>query len=359
MVGLTITGYEYSYAVVTNGISGNFLPFTASSWTSGTSFTISGLTNGTLYKFKIRAVNPLGKGAESVETNAFKPNTVPSTPSAATLTAGDGTDTFTWVAPASNGSTITKYGYQVSTDNGSTWYSAIGGTLNGETETTDLSVALTTQYSTSTYKVRVRAFNDGTNGGWGDYSTISTDATVAWYKGDGNVNSYTSQTGYSYEECSAVGCSTCGTQARRKTVTREERKYRWYRSGSTAGPYDVNWTAYTQFPSFSTVSCADYGVCNTSGGTWTNINTTFDYASAFNATGVRWVSQTDRYGNTYVYDEYNQGGSCSPRDCPSGSTQWLKFAAYNLEQCSSTGNYRSSYVGCAEYVQCGSGGGGS
>ena len=305
----------------------------------------------------------LGSVSGSRSGRLFPLGGKPAKVGALTLTAGDADDTFTWSAPNANGLPITKYGYQVSSDNGSTWYSAVGGTLNGETEVSSASAVLSTQYSASSFKIRVRAYNPA---GWGDYSTISTNATVAWYKGDGNANSYTSQTAYSYEECDVTGCSTCGTQTRRKTVSREERKYRWYRSGSTAGAYDANWTAYTQFPAFSTVSCVDYGSCNTSGGTWVNINTTFDVTAAYNATGVYWAQEDDRYGNIYVFNQYNQFAGCCPNACAAGAcgtggstVGWLSPRLYNLEQCSSTGNIRSVEVGCVEAILCNSGGGGS
>lgn len=360
MDGAPITGYKYNLSTSTDNVT--YQPYansyTTSSWTSGTSFPITGLSNGTYYKLKVRAVNAVGEGTESEEKGAYKPSKAPDAVGAIILTAGDLIDTFSWSAPANNGAAITKYGYQVSADDGTSWYSAIGGTLNGESETTNLSIALATQNSTSSYKIRVRAFNNGTNGGWGARSEKSTNATVAWVKGDSNANSYTSQTVNDYEECAAAGCSTCGTQTRRKTRTKEQRKYRWYRAGSTAGAYDADWTDYTSYAAFSTLSCADYGTCNTAGGTWVNINTTFDYVTAYNATGFYWDAQTDRYGTSYVAKHNEFYGGCTPSSCTS-QTIWLKFNAYNLEQCSSTGNIRYGLVGCLEYVYCGGGGGGS
>jgi len=367
MDGVPITGYKYALSTSADNITyGSYGAYTSASWSSGTSFTITGLSNGTYYKIKVRAVNAVGEGTESEEKGAYKPNIAPAAVGAIALTAGDLIDTFSWSAPANNGATITKYGYQVSADDGGSWYSAIGGTLNGESETNNLSIALATQNSTSSYKIRVRAFNNGSNGGWGARSEKSTNATAVWVKGDSNANSYTAQTVTDYEECAAAGCSTCGTQPRRKTRTKEQRKYRWYRSGSTAGAYDADWTDYTSYPDWSTRTCADYGTCNTAGGTWVNINTTFDYVTAYNATGVYWEQDTDRYGNIYVFNQYNQFAGCCPNTCASGAcgtggptVGWLKPRLYNLEQCGSTGNIRSVEVGCVESVLCNSGGGGS
>ncbi len=310
MDGLPITGYKYALSVSTNSGSsyGQYGDYVLSSWTSGTTFTITGLTNGYYYKVKIRAVNALGDGAESAEIGAFVPNTVPGTPAAATLTAGDATDTFTWSAPASNGSTITKYAYQISTDNGSNWYSAIGGTLNGETETANLSVVLNTQYSLSSYKLRVRAFNNGTNGGWSERSTISSSGTAVWTSSgtsvspeintcpapncDGGCTGPDCSGGCTGPDCSGgCGSCTCGACADCGTVsvtgspgtrtsiagtrtsiagtrtvtsigTQSRTCYRWTRTstGSTASGYiyDQNSTN----PCSSTYSACTAGTCS-------------------------------------------------------------------------------------------------
>lgn len=207
MVGLAITGYKYALSTSADNVTySSYGAYQSATWSSGTTFTITGLTNGTYYKFKVKAVNALGDGAESAEQGPFRPNTVPSTPSAATLTAGNTTDTFTWTAPASNGSTITKYAYQVSADNGSNWYNSIGGTLNAETETANLSVALATQYSLSSYKLRVRAFNNGSNGGWSSYSTISSSGTAVWISNTGTETQTDTDTA-----CGPAGCTTTDT----------------------------------------------------------------------------------------------------------------------------------------------------
>jgi hypothetical protein len=91
MAGLSITGYQYALATSADSYA-TYGAYQVSSWTSGTSFTITGLTNGTLYKVKIRAVNSLGSGAESASTDPFKPYT---TATATTTTGSDATTTPT------------------------------------------------------------------------------------------------------------------------------------------------------------------------------------------------------------------------------------------------------------------------
>jgi len=90
------------------------------------------------------------------------------------LVAGDASDSFSWSAPNANGLSITKYGYQTSTNDGSTWSS--------ETEVLTTEAVLNTQYNTNSFKIRVRAYNSA---GWGDYSDISSVATVAWTSNTG------------------------------------------------------------------------------------------------------------------------------------------------------------------------------
>jgi len=354
MDGLTITGYEYALSTNNGSTYGSYQ---ASSWTSGTSFTISGLTNGTLYKVKIRAVNSLGGGAESIEKGEYKPNAVPAAPAAATLTAGDATDTFTWSAPASNGSTITKYAYQVSTDNGSTWYSTVDGTLNGETETANLSVALATQYKASSYKLRVRAFNNGTNGGFGSYSTISA-GTGVWVLGSGPDS--TSCVGVCSQSCSCGGCDSCGTntgtQTASKTGSQSRTCYTWTRSGSTtssirnANGIDACNAAYGDCGSFG--ACGTFTACGSCSGcgTWNNVTSNYGlYPSGpFTFAGTEWyVEYSPTFGGNRAWVADNSGyaydGSVF---CGSGSSN-QGFAAHLLYTCSVTGATRVTFVGCS------------
>lgn len=91
MAGLSITGYQYALATSADSYA-TYGGWLTSSWTSGTSFIITGLTNGTLYKVKIKAVNSLGSGAESASTDPFKPYT---TATVTTIAGSDATTTPT------------------------------------------------------------------------------------------------------------------------------------------------------------------------------------------------------------------------------------------------------------------------
>lgn len=80
------------------------------------SFTITGVTNGTAYPIRVRAVNAIGPGAASGSITAT-PRTVPGAPTGVSATAGDGSATVSWTPAGDGGSAIT--GYTVTSSPGS------------------------------------------------------------------------------------------------------------------------------------------------------------------------------------------------------------------------------------------------
>jgi len=95
-----------------------------------TNYTITSLTNGQVFYFKIAAVNSIGTGANSSETSAM-PSTVPGTPIGFTAMPGNKQVVLNWAAPASNGgSPITDYQiYLGTTSNNETWLATPGVVL--------------------------------------------------------------------------------------------------------------------------------------------------------------------------------------------------------------------------------------
>jgi phospholipase C len=76
---------------------------------SATSGTVTGLTNGQTYTFKVFATNAVGNGMLSVSTAPVAIGT-PTAPSPTSATPGNGNATVGWAAPSStNGSPITGY----------------------------------------------------------------------------------------------------------------------------------------------------------------------------------------------------------------------------------------------------------
>ena len=159
--GSAITDYDLRY-------SSN----SGSSWTlfedgtkTATSTTITGLTDGTAYVVQVRASNARGDGAWSSSSDAVKPGT-PAAPSQLRLVAGNATLTAGWTAPANNGSVLTSYTVEYSSDGGTTWTSHAHSNL-----TTTSSITAT---NALTYQVRVRALNANGQGAW-----ATSDAVVA------------------------------------------------------------------------------------------------------------------------------------------------------------------------------------
>jgi titin len=78
-----------------------------------TQTTVSGLTNGTTYTFRVAAKNTIGTGAQSSDSNGvtpMAPATAPGAPTGVSATAGNGSATVSWTAPAADGgSAITAY----------------------------------------------------------------------------------------------------------------------------------------------------------------------------------------------------------------------------------------------------------
>jgi hypothetical protein len=115
--GSAVTGYS---VLITPAVPSAVITVT------GTSASITGLSNGTPYTFAVTATNAVGTGPASAASNAVTPEapptppappapppptaTAPGAPTAVTATAGNQSVSLTWTAPASNGgSSITGY----------------------------------------------------------------------------------------------------------------------------------------------------------------------------------------------------------------------------------------------------------
>ena len=89
---------------------------TASVSGSATSLVLTGLTNGTAYRFTVTAASAVGSGAPSAPSAAVVPSsrTLPMAPSGVSAAPGSTQATVSWTAPASNGgSAITRYSVRV------------------------------------------------------------------------------------------------------------------------------------------------------------------------------------------------------------------------------------------------------
>ncbi len=143
-----------------------------STWTTfadgpgvGTTGTVTGLTNGSSYDFRVSAVNDVGQGTASATATAT-PATVPGAPTIGTATGGIAQATVTFTAPVSDGgSAIT--GYTVTSS---------GGGTDSNAGSTNLSHIMTGLTNGTAYTFTVTATNAiGTS----PPSTVSNSVTPA------------------------------------------------------------------------------------------------------------------------------------------------------------------------------------
>ena len=145
--GSVISDYEYATSI---GLNSNSFGSYVSVGSTSSSFTISGLTSGTAYTVKLRAINAAGAGPGSAFQNGVT-LAVPNAPTISSVTSGDGRLTIVYTAYTSltnGGSAVSKMEY--STNDGANWSDA--GTLS-ETFTV---LSLTNGTS---YPVKLRATN--------------------------------------------------------------------------------------------------------------------------------------------------------------------------------------------------------
>ena len=140
-----------------------------------TSHTVTGLSNGTAYGFRIRAVNAGGNSPASAEVRAT-PLAPPVKPTGVTATAGHAQVTLSWNNP--DNATISKWQYQQKQGDGSygPWMDIPDSTASTTSHTvTGLSNGVT-------YSFRIRAVNAGGNGAPSDEVTatpVDLDAVQA------------------------------------------------------------------------------------------------------------------------------------------------------------------------------------
>ncbi len=174
--GATITSY-----VVTPYIGGTAQTATTFNSTATTE-TVSGLTNGTAYTFTVAAINSVGTGTASVQSNSVTPATTAGAPTIGTATGGNASATVTWTAPASTGGAAIT-GYVVTPYVGSTAQTA---TTFNSTATTETVTGLT---NGTTYTFTVAAINSV---GTGTASAQSNSVTPATTPGAPTIGTATS-----------------------------------------------------------------------------------------------------------------------------------------------------------------------
>ena len=139
--------------------------------------TITGLTNGTAYSIKLKAVNSDGDGAASAAV-AVTPSAVPAAPSSLIATPGDNSASIAFTAGATNGAAITDYEYNV--DGGV--YKALGDSASP--------VTIPNLPNDRVSTVRLRAVNLNGSGASASVTVTPTDASAANNNGWTDANSF-------------------------------------------------------------------------------------------------------------------------------------------------------------------------
>ena len=142
---------KYQYQKKTAGAWGSTWTDVASSGAATTAYTAMGLTNGTMYRFRIRAAGEGGSSSPSDEASAT-PASVPDQPSGLSATGGDGQAALSWTDPSD--SAITGYEYRRKAAGNYGAWTAIPG--SGASTT---SYAATSLSGGTTYAFQIRALN--------------------------------------------------------------------------------------------------------------------------------------------------------------------------------------------------------
>jgi titin len=159
-----ITDYTEQYS---SDDGANWTTFTQAASTA-TSATVTGLTNGTAYKFRVAAVNAVGVGAYTAASSSVIPG-IASAPTGLTATAGNAQLSLAWTAPANTGaSAITGYTVEYTPSGGSAQTVSTGSAGNSYT--------LTGLTNGTAYTARVAAVNSV---GTGTYTAASSSVTPA------------------------------------------------------------------------------------------------------------------------------------------------------------------------------------
>ena len=138
---------------------------------TGTSTTISDLTNGTAYDFRVRAVNGAGAGewSEAVVSTPKAADAVaaPAAPTGLAGTSADGGVALAWTAPADDGGAVIA-SYEVDIGIGGDWDEGPQN-VTGLTET---SATVTGLANGTAHDFRVRAVNSAGAGAWSETVSV-------------------------------------------------------------------------------------------------------------------------------------------------------------------------------------------
>ena len=156
------------------------------SQSEGGSIKVTGLTNGTEYRFAITAINAVGP-SESALSNPVTPATIPGPPTGVTATAGNASATVSFSAPLSNGGfTITSYTVTSSDGQTVSVTQSKSATVTGLTNGSDytFTVKANSSFGTSTLSAPSNSVTPATTP---DAPTIDSVITTAGVGGSATI----------------------------------------------------------------------------------------------------------------------------------------------------------------------------
>ncbi|MGO4598630.1 fibronectin type III domain-containing protein [Terrabacter sp. 2RAF25] len=171
---------------------------------AGTSFTDTGLVNGTTYFYRVAAVNAVGTSTPSIEASARPQATLPTAPTGLVASGGNTTVGLAWSAPASDGgSAVTGYAVYRGTSAGGEAATPVAANV-AATSFTDTGLV-----NGTTYFYRVAAVNGvGTSAPSTEVSATPQAPVAAGYVG--RIGSLTASTA---RTTSTVTVGPAGVQA--------------------------------------------------------------------------------------------------------------------------------------------------
>ena len=196
-----ITGYKVEYAVS---------PY--NTWSVATAsvnsltYTVTGLTNGTSYKFRVSVINGVGTSSPTESSIATPQAVPPDPPTSLTVSAGNQQFTGSWTAPTNNGGAAIT-GYDLLYAPGPSYNSFSTVSFGNTTSYTVLSLT-----NGTSYKFKVSAKNSAGTGTASALSSAVTPTAFTISSTGGIVTTYTSNSiNYTVYEFRYTG-GTNGTQ---------------------------------------------------------------------------------------------------------------------------------------------------
>jgi titin len=169
--------------------------------TTSTSATVSSLTNGATYTYRVAAITEFGTGAATSPAST-QPRGLAGPPTSLTLSPSDSQLTLNWSAPVSDGgSAVTGYRVEQTTDGGTTWTTL--ATINSPATATTLS-GLT---NGTAYAIRVVALS-AAGAGTPSTQNIGTPAALAGRPGTPSATSSSGQVVLSWSAPASNGGAT-------------------------------------------------------------------------------------------------------------------------------------------------------